>query len=131
MVCGQAVLNSVADASGDETGYQTHSPLVLEKKFSELRDGEVRLFRYPDHKSPCLLVKLAGDIVAFSQKCTHLACPVIPDVEAEKFLCPCHKGAFDMHTGAPLSGPPRKPLPHVRVVCSEDGTMTATGIQPC
>ena len=130
VVCGQAALHGVVDDSADETGFQTHGPLVLEKTFSDLRDGEAVLFHYPDPHSPCLLVRQADQIVAFSQKCTHLACPVIPDVDAGKFVCPCHKGAFDLQTGAAVSGPPRKPLPKVRIARSDDGTLTATGIQP-
>ena len=55
---------------------------------------------------------------AFSGVCTHLGCSFGLDKERNVFLCPCHRGVFDIKTGAVLSGPPPRaldPLP-VRVV---------------
>jgi nitrite reductase/ring-hydroxylating ferredoxin subunit len=129
MACGQTALNTFAPASVSDSKTATFPPLVLNRKFGDLKDGEALLFHYPDHKSPCLLVRLADDFVAFSQKCTHLACPVIPEVQAGRFHCPCHKGAFDIRTGQPLAGPPRTALPRVRIERGEDGTLTASGIE--
>src|SRR5262245_47090736 len=41
--------------------------------------GGAVAFTYPDENEPCLLVRLtAREFVAFSQKCTHLSCAVIP-----------------------------------------------------
>ena len=81
MACGQAALNLAfpSSQSAEEKAKTTkHPPLVLDKKLSELDDGEALLFHYPNEKSPCLLVKFSSDdVVAFAQKCTHLACPVI------------------------------------------------------
>ena len=124
---GQSV-GSVAtpESAASETAYP---PLILPKKLTELADGEAMLFHYPHEKSPCLLVKFADDdFVAFAQKCTHLACPVIPDDDNQTFHCPCHHGSFDLRSGKPLAGPPRAPLPAVRVEVASDGTLTATGI---
>lgn len=129
MVCGQVVLDELSPSANENEKFESHPPLTLDINLSELHDGEALLFHYPNQKSPCLLVKIKDDVVAFSQKCTHLACPVIPNAEANQFDCPCHKGTFDLATGAPVSGPPRKPLRQIRIDVSETGTITATAIQ--
>jgi Rieske Fe-S protein len=51
--------------------------------------------------------------VAYDQQCTHLLCPVIPRLEEGTLHCPCHEGLFDLATGRPLAGPPRRPLPRI------------------
>ena len=129
MAVGQAALNSTEPTTA-ESGWIEHLPQVLEINFNNMTDGEAHIFHYPDHRSPCLLVRLNGtEAVAFSQKCTHLACPVIPEVEQNRFHCPCHHGAFDIRTGEPTAGPPRTPLPKIRFERSPDGIVTATGVQ--
>ena len=71
-------------------------------------------FTYPHEHEPCLLVRLTkNDFAAFGQKCTHLSCAVIPRPEEGSFYCPCHEGRFDLRTGAPTAGPPRRPLTRV------------------
>jgi len=71
-------------------------------------------FTYPDEHEPCLLVRLSTtDFVAFGQKCTHLSCAVVPRPAEGSFYCPCHEGRFDLRTGAPTAGPPRRPLPRI------------------
>ena len=70
-----------------------------------------------------------GKLVAFGQKCTHLQCAVTPDVGAGKFVCPCHKGYFDIQTGRPLAGPPRRPLPRITLNVGDDGVIYATGVE--
>ena len=42
--------------------------------------------------------------------------------------CPCHDGMFDMATGRPLAGPPRRPLPQI-VLDVRDGQIFATGVE--
>lgn len=39
---------------------------------------------------------------AFSSICPHLKCRVLMDGNREQFVCPCHRGAFDM-SGEPVS----------------------------
>ena len=71
-------------------------------------------FTYPHEHEPCLLVRLAtSEFVAFGQQCTHLSCAVIPRPEEGIFYCPCHEGRFDLRTGVPTGGPPRRPLMRV------------------
>src|SRR5690348_13242702 len=46
-------------------------------KASELPVGGTRQFFYPGPEDPCIMIRPDQDtIVAFSQKCTHLSCPV-------------------------------------------------------
>ena len=51
---------------------------------------------------------------AFAVNCTHLACPVNWQAEAELFLCPCHGGVF-YGDGRVAAGPPPRPLPRYDV----------------
>lgn len=83
---------------------------------SALKVGESLLFTYPHEGERCLLVRRAQDrYVAFSQKCTHLSCAVVPEPSSNRFHCPCHAGYFDMESGQPLAGPPRRPLPRIEL----------------
>ena len=68
-------------------------------------------FAYPHEHERCLLVRLnESEFVAFGQECTHLSCAVIPRPAENSFYCPCHEGRFDIRTGVPTAGPPRRPL---------------------
>jgi Rieske Fe-S protein len=92
-----------------------------------LQVGESLVFDYPDDSEPCLLLRVARDeYVAYSQKCTHLACAVVP--REGQLFCPCHRGFFEVATGRPLAGPPSRPLPVVRLRVRVDG-IYATGIE--
>jgi Rieske Fe-S protein len=86
-------------------------------------------FTYPDEYEPCLLVRLtANEFVAFNQKCTHLSCAVIPRPDESSFFCPCHEGRFDLRSGAPIAGPPRRPL--TRIVLERRGRdIYAVGVE--
>jgi Rieske Fe-S protein len=80
----------------------------------DLAVGGAVSFTYPDDREPCLLVRLSdSEFVAFNQKCTHLSCAVIPRPAEDSFFCPCHEGRFDLRTGEPTAGPPRRPLTRV------------------
>jgi Rieske Fe-S protein len=95
----------------------------------EVPVGSFKLFHYPSQNDPCVLVRLAqNDWVAFEQKCTHLSCPVIPQPQQGRFFCPCHEGVFDIATGEPISGPPRRPLVRVSVTASAN-QVYATGVE--
>lgn len=95
----------------------------------DLPVGGARLFHYPTRDNPCLLVRTAAnEFLAFGQKCTHLSCPVVPQPSKGRFYCPCHNGAFDLRTGQPLMGPPRRPLPRVQLEI-RGGRIYATGLR--
>ena len=79
-----------------------------------LAPREALVFTYPEESDDCLLVRnAAGELVAFSQKCTHLSCAVVYDAEHDRLECPCHDGAFAVATGAVLYGPPPRALPRI------------------
>ncbi len=88
-----------------------------------------KLFYYPTENDPCVLVRLSdAEYVAYSQKCTHLSCPVIPDPAAGRIRCPCHQGLYDLRTGDVLAGPPERPLPRISLEVRA-GRILATGVQ--
>jgi len=59
---------------------------------------------------PGILVRTeAGELKAFSAKCTHLDCNVLYKPETRQFHCACHDGYFDSN-GKNIAGPPPTPL---------------------
>jgi Rieske Fe-S protein len=91
--------------------------------------GGALTFDYPARHDNCILVRTGRDTyVAYSQKCTHLSCPVRPDGEGRALHCPCHNGSFDLDTGRPIGGPPRRPLPVVELDI-RGGRLCATGVR--
>ncbi len=82
----------------------------------DLPVGGWKVFAYPGAGDPCVLVRLdEGRFAAYSQKCTHLGCPVVYRHEGRRLYCPCHEGFFDAADGRVLSGPPPRPLPRVEL----------------
>jgi Rieske Fe-S protein len=102
---------------GIQNWYRKRSGQPLIQRVTSVDDIEVGRavsFTYPDAHEPCLLVRLTTrEFVAFNQKCTHLSCAVIPRPAEGSFYCPCHEGRFDLRTGAPIAGPPRRPLTRI------------------
>ena len=96
---------------------------------SDLAIGQSLVFAYPEEYDKCLLVRTGEkDFVAFSQECTHLACAVVPEPEKKQFFCPCHNGSFELETGKPIAGPPRRPLPRILLEARGDA-LYATGVE--
>ena len=92
--------------------------------------GGTHLFRYPTDDDPAVVLRLEGDeVVAFSQKCTHLGCVVYFEAEEDRWHCPCHEGNFETRTGVVLSGPPPRPLGRIDVEV-RDGRIWALGYEP-
>ncbi len=124
-VVGQAwiVLQSYRRAGG------ANPPVVDVAALDTVPVGGFLSFDYPRPGSTCVLVRVsATELVAFGQRCTHLSCPVIPDVARGRFHCPCHNGSFDLRGGEPLSGPPRRALPQISIEV-RGGRIYATGIR--
>ena len=98
-------------------------------ELDQLAVGQSLSFSYPDSSEPCLLVRLEEKRwVAYHQKCTHLACAVVPQPEQKRFYCPCHEGAFAIESGRPIQGPPRRPLPRV-ILEITDREILAIGVE--
>ena len=105
----------------------THPELAI-GRLDDLPIGGFRQFDYPGPGQPKLLVRLGeSEVVAFDQRCTHLSCPVLPQVDRGRFHCPCHEGHFALAPGRPLSGPPRRPRPRVELE-SRSGVVWAVGV---
>jgi Rieske Fe-S protein len=95
----------------------------------EVDVGDTYLFQYPTAQDPAILVRLADrDVVAFSQKCTHLGCVVFYESDENRWHCPCHEGNFDARTGAVISGPPPRPLGRIDLEIRNDNTVWALGV---
>lgn len=95
----------------------------------EVPVGGAVSFSYPGANDHCLLIRAdAEHFVAYNQLCSHLSCAVIPDVDRGLLLCPCHNGSFDLASGRPRSGPPRRALPRVLVEI-RGSDIYATGVE--
>jgi arsenite oxidase small subunit len=82
----------------------------------DLEQNGHMLFRYPTAESPCIAIRTPqGQLVAYSQVCTHLSCAVVYDKSENQIVCPCHRGIFDVNQGNPVAGPPPRALPRVKV----------------
>lgn len=110
-------------------GGQPAPPVQEIARVDDIPIGGSLLFEYPAHSPARLLVRVdEATFVAYEQQCTHLTCPVIPNVARGELHCPCHEGVFDLMSGRPLAGPPQRPLARVKLEV-RDGVVYATGIE--
>ena len=88
---------------------------------SALPLGSATMFAYPTAHDGCLLIRTREDkLLAYSQKCTHLSCAVVPKLDEGILRCPCHEGIFDLATGRNIAGPPPRPLPVIVLEVVDD-----------
>jgi len=91
-------------------------------RLGDVREGQALYFTYPTADDQAVLLHLPGGrFVAYSQRCTHLSCAVYYQPERERLYCPCHDGVFSPLTGAPVAGPPQRPL--ARITLRQDGDL--------
>jgi Rieske Fe-S protein len=110
---------------GERTPRAAKEPIAT---VDELPVGGAKTFAYPEGSSPRLLVRTGPEeFVAYDQQCTHLLCPVVPAVDKGRLHCPCHNGWFDLRTGHPISGPPRRALSRVTLEVEQE-VVYATGV---
>lgn len=96
---------------------------------ADIAVGGSLVFEYPNVHDTAVLVRVSeSEFVAFSQKCTHLSCAVIPKPDEGVFHCPCHEGVFDLRSGRVIAGPPPRPLPRILLEV-RDGDIYATGVE--
>ena len=113
--CASFVATAALTAKAATRGQET-LPALKVGDVGELSVGESKVFGYPAADEPCLLVRTEADtFVAYSQKCTHLGCPVVYEAQERRLHCPCHAGFFDVGDGRVLAGPPPRPLPRVHL----------------
>ena len=104
-------------------------PIARVASMSDLPIGGALVFTYPGPSDDCLLVRpTASTVVAYVQKCTHLSCAVRPRASEGLIACPCHDGYFDLLSGRPIAGPPRRPLARIRLDV-RGGQIYATGVE--
>jgi Rieske Fe-S protein len=102
-------------------------PTMAVAKLDDVPVGEAKTFHYPTATDPALLLRLdENTLLAYSSQCTHLQCPVLPEIDQGRLHCPCHAGYFDLKTGRPIAGPPRRSLPRITLEI-RDGVVYATG----
>jgi cytochrome b6-f complex iron-sulfur subunit len=68
------------------------------------------------------LVRLDDEIVALSEKCTHLGCRVAFCDPSNRFECPCHGSVFN-RAGELLAGPSPRGLDRYPVETGDDGLL--------
>jgi Rieske Fe-S protein len=106
------------------------SPIARIASVDDLPAGGAMVFSYPQATDDCLLIRTMSDsFVAYSQQCTHLSCAVRPRASEGLIVCPCHDGYFDLLTGRPVAGPPRRPLARVQLE-RRGNQIYATGVEP-
>lgn len=66
------------------------------------------------------LVRIEGELVALSEKCTHLGCRVPFCESSNRFECPCHGSVFN-RAGELLDGPSPRGLDRHPIEIGEDG----------
>jgi Rieske Fe-S protein len=59
-------------------------------------------------------------IIAISSRCMHVGCPVRWTSAAERFICPCHGGVYNVR-GIVTGGPPVRPLDRFYTRITSDG----------
>jgi nitrite reductase/ring-hydroxylating ferredoxin subunit len=109
-------------------GHESSLPEVAIASSGDVPAGAVKLFRYPTPQDAAIMVRKSdGQLVAYSQKCTHLSCAVYYSKDNNRLECPCHEGYFSIDTGRVLQGPPPRPLPRI-IVHERNGQIFASGI---
>ena len=85
----------------------------------------IALHKFPSGQlqAPTVLeATIDGQIVAYSDICTHAGCSVADDDQkAGQMKCPCHSGQYDPLRGAKVTGgPPPAPLPQLPIKMDGD-----------
>ena len=101
-------------------------PVIPPLKRSELPAGRrsavpklgAVMFELPD-QSRVVVVDTGKGLRGFSPVCTHLGCIVRWHSDKKQFICPCHKGTFDMD-GKVVAGPPPQPLHELELTVKGD-----------
>jgi Rieske Fe-S protein len=106
---------AVLDVARQRTPGEGAAPVPI-ARLSALAEGGAVYFRYPGPEDEAVLIRLrGGELVAYSQRCTHLSCAVVFQPERQRIYCPCHEGVFDPRSGVPTAGPPRRRLTPIRL----------------
>ncbi len=71
----------------------------------------------------------AGDVYAYSNLCTHMACPLGQYMaQSHQLMCPCHQSIFEvLDNGRASWGPAGRDLPTLPIAIDADGVVVARG----
>jgi Rieske Fe-S protein len=84
------------------------STVTLTIRPNDIAPNTGQIFKFGNQ--PGLIVKTpAGELRAFSARCTHLDCTVQYRSDEGDIYCACHGGRFDLN-GRNIAGPPPEPL---------------------
>lgn len=134
---GAAVVLPVAVILTDDDGSSEFEAMIYPKKrigsLADLNNGEPIFFDYPLVGQSNMLVKVGSeaesgvgpdnDVVAFSNLCTHMGCPITTYQREEGVLgpCPCHFTTFDIaHDAQVTLGQATQKLPRVLLLTEGD-----------
>ena len=129
-----------AESSGATGAMLSSFPRTRIGSLSDLRVGEPQFFEYPLEGQSNILVALGAaaiggigadrDVVAYSNVCTHMGCPITEFVADHGVLgpCPCHFTSFDLgRDGQVVLGQATQNLPRVLLEV-EDEDIYAMGV---
>lgn len=103
------VLRSASGAAGTWVKLAGISELGdLPKKFT-ISAEKVEGFMKQKVAADVYAFKEGDKMIAMSNTCQHLGCPVAFTDSDQKFHCPCHGGVYDKE-GTNIGGPPPRPL---------------------
>ncbi len=137
---GVVLLDDDETSSGASGAVLASFDRVKVAQLSDLSVGEPAFFDYPYEGASNMVVRTAEpalggvdadrDVVAFSNQCTHMGCP-ITEYHADTHVlgpCPCHFSSFDLsRDGIVAFGQATQNLP--RVLLEVDGDdLYATGL---
>jgi 3-phenylpropionate/trans-cinnamate dioxygenase ferredoxin subunit len=79
-------------------------------KSDEVTEGEAAGFDAGG--VPVAVARLGGELLAFSDICTHRQCNLASggEIEGTTIECECHGSTFDMRTGEVVLGPATDPI---------------------
>jgi Fe-S-cluster-containing dehydrogenase component/Rieske Fe-S protein len=132
LVAGAGVMaaGNLGIAAGPSCAPSTPANHERSIPLADVAVGDTYLFRYPTDADPAILLRLADrEVVAFSQKCTHLGCVVYFEAEEDRWHCPCHEGNFEARPVPSSPGHRPRPLGRIDVEIRDD-TIWALGYQP-
>ena len=92
---------------------------VTVAKSDEVGEGDARAFQVGEQLIG--VVRVGGELLAFSDICTHRQCNLTAggEIDGSVIECECHGSRFDMKTGEVVEGPAAAPIATFEV--REDG----------
>jgi arsenite oxidase small subunit len=139
LVAGAA--GAVAAATGADVAEAASTdayPTLQVIQLAKLKPNKPVVFTYPLKTQPNVLLDLGQavpegvgpkkSIVAYSQLCQHMGCPVQYQPKLREFVCPCHQSRYDPERlGSIIQGVAMQPLPRILLQVKQ-GAVWAVGV---